>query len=125
MTSNEQITATTTATAWTVSQASGEAKTSFVAAAEEIVPAGQTKTYELRGTILTGGMTGDILATKIDSATTTAITSTYASVAGISTASFVWTDRSGAGGTHSAGSTDWTADYKVPGIPTSPLSLSK
>ena len=120
----EQVTATSTATAWTVSQASGQANIAFVAGSEQVVPAGQTKTYELRGTILTGGASGDTMTTKIADVASSATTTSYAEVA-LSSGSFIWSDKSGAGATHSSVSSDWTDDYKVPGVPTSPLSLSK
>jgi hypothetical protein len=122
---NEQVTASTTATGLTVAQASGVANVSFVAASEQVIPAGQTKTYELRGTILTGGLAGDSISAKIaDANNSPQAGAAYATVAG-GTASFVWTDRSGNAATHSAASTDWTHDYKVSGVPTSPLTLSK
>ncbi|RLC34971.1 MAG: hypothetical protein DRZ76_01465, partial [Candidatus Nealsonbacteria bacterium] len=122
----EQVTATTTATGWTVANADGIAKISFVAASEQIVAAGATKTYELRGTILQPGATGDNLMTKLADRGTTATSTTYAAVAGHSSLfSFIWSDRSGAGGTHSSGSADWTHDYKVDGIPTATLTLSR
>jgi hypothetical protein len=122
---NEEVIATTTATGWTVSQANGLAKIKFVAASEQVIAAGKTKTYELRGTILTGGATGDALMSKLAALSSSLVSGdTYANVAGIGV-SLTWTDRSGAGGTHSAGSQDWTNDYKVDGIPTATLTLSK
>jgi len=129
---NQQVNATTvSATGWTVYQASGLAKISFVADSEQIVAAGETKTYELRGTLSTAGITGDTLQTKLAdrgaSATTTAyLVSAVDSVPASATLySFIWTDRSGAAGTHSSITVDWTHDYKVSGIPTATLSLSR
>jgi len=125
--SREQITASSTGgTGWTVKQSSGSANIQFVAANEEIVPAGQTKTYELRGTVIPGLYTvgADSIMTKIADVYSTATTTNYAEVA-LSNGSFIWTDRSGAGGTHNDGSADWTHDYKVSGIPTAPLTMTR
>ncbi|XOB42174.1 MAG: beta strand repeat-containing protein [Candidatus Nealsonbacteria bacterium] len=126
--SNTQVVATTTATAWTVDQdtSAGTARVSFVAYPEQQVALGTTKTYKLLGTVLQGsGQTGSSLMTKIADRSDTAKTDTYAAVAGTAGVTFVWTDRSGAGGAHSAGSADWTHDFKVSGIPTATKTLSK
>ena len=125
----------------------GGARIVFIPASEEIIGAAATKTYELRGDILYGGAAGDSFSVKIEdlSATSTVetMTQTYyhtslgstvgeddstatSSEVYYSISSFVWTDRSKAGGaTHSYTSADWTNDYKVSGIPTATLTLSK
>jgi len=126
--SNTQVIATTTATAWTVDQSTsaGTARVSFVASAEQQVSIGTTKTYKLIGTVLQGsGQIGSSMLTKIASRSSTALTDVYATVAGTAGVTFVWTDRSGAGGVHSAGSADWTHDFKVSGISTPTKTLSK
>jgi len=122
--SGEQITATTTATAWTVNNANGVALVKFVAAQEQVIAAGTTKTYELRGVILTGGASGDSLITKLAATSTSPVSDTYSAVAATGP-TITWTDRSGAGATHSSTSQDWTNDYKVDGLPTSALTLSR
>ena len=103
-----------------------------MAAAEQTVGAGATKTYKLVGSILLDGVAGSSLMTKIDNRSTATTTGGYAAVADVigiadgSTATFVWSDGSGASvGTHSASSADWTHAYKVPGIPTTSKTLSK
>lgn len=126
--SNTQVIATTTATAWEVDQSTsaGTARVSFVPSAEQQVAVGTTKTYKLIGTVLQGsGQIGSSLITKIASRLTTTLNDTYANVADTADVTFVWTDRSGAGNTHSAGSTDWTHDFKVSGISTATKTLSK
>ncbi len=120
----------------------------FVPASEQQVAAGTTKSYELRGTVLSNDSltTGDAILTKIDDLATSATTSgpwfyagtlntggftanssnlvSRADSTASTTVSFVWTDRSGAGATHSAITSDWTNDYKVDGLPATTLTLS-
>jgi hypothetical protein len=104
--------------------ATGTARVSFVAATEQEVAAGATKTYKLLGNILREGNAGSSLTTKLNSRSTATTTAAYATVAA-TTATFVWSDKSGALGTHSSISADWTNDYKVSGIPTATKTLSK
>ena len=105
--------------------ATGTARVSFVPSAEQVVSIGTTKTYKLLGTIQQGsGQLGTSLLTKIESRSVTAATDVYATIAA-TTGTFVWTDRSGAGGSHNAGSADWTHDFKVSGISTVTKTLSK
>ena len=121
----------------------GGARIAFTPAAEEVVAKGTTKTYELKGDLGYGGSTGDSISTKIESiasATTTdvhyatalgGLQSTYDTGAFYNVGSFIWTDRSGYSATwgsdysHCASSSDWTYEWKVSGIPTATLSLSK
>ena len=124
---NTQIISTTTGNQFVVDQstATGTARVAFVAATEQTVGAGQTKTYYLQGNILSGGSAGDNLLTRIAARSTATTTGIYATVAA-GTGTFIWADNSGASaGAHSAISADWTHDYKVPGIPTSSWTLSK
>ena len=107
----------------------------FVPTAEEEIGKGATKTYELRGDFSIGqnatNNSGNI-STKIADLSSAVATSTYALVAGANAAnsvaaapgvSFIWSDRSTVG--HSTLTADWTDDYKVSGIPTSSLPMSK
>ncbi len=108
----------------------------FVAGEEQEIAAGTTKTYELRGTVLVAPTTGDNLLVKMSDLSTAVATDGYLAVSGTedkafvdnyatTSISFIWTDRSGATGTHGLESADWTNDYKVEGIPSSTLSLTK
>lgn len=126
--SGSAITATTTDTAWTVDQSTspGTARVAFVAAAEQTVAAGTTKTYYLEGAFLQGGAAGDSITTRINTRPTSATSDTYVTVAG-TTGTFIWSDKSGAssGNAHSSLTADWTHDYKVSGLPTSVNTLTK
>ncbi|MAF42756.1 MAG: hypothetical protein CMI54_01125 [Parcubacteria group bacterium] len=169
VTENQQVTATTTdASGYNIStnnvgaiirvDSDGSAGTNviFVANTEQQVAAGASKTYELRGTILTSPSSGDSVLARIadlsvaGEATTTdyyharlirtagAASATNGYVPGdtslidpyaSTTGSFIWTDRSAPhladSNTHSQNTTDWTNDYKVDGLPTATLSLSR
>ena len=135
---NTQILATSTATATGTgisvdqSTATGTARVSFIAADEQVIGLGATKTYKLIGSVLMDGVAGSSLMTKIGLRSTATTSNTYAVVAdtiGIadgSTATFVWSDYSGAStAAHSSITTDWTHGYKVPGLPTASKTLSK
>ena len=123
---NTQVTASSTPT---VDQATvtSTARVTFIAASEQQVGANTTKTYKLMGNILSAGVAGSALMTKIESRSVTNISAVYDTVAASSTITFVWTDRSGASGTatHSMSTADWASDYKITGIPTAAKSLSK
>ena len=129
---NTEISATSSATDWTVDQgsATGTARVAFVAATEQVVAAGTTKTYKFIGTILRSGLAGSAIMTQIASRSTSATSTVYNTAVGTArstSATFVWTDRSGASTSagHTSISADWTDDYKVTGIPTATKSLSK
>ena len=111
-----------TTTTWKVNNGNGVAKIEFVPDSEQVVAAGETVTYELLGTILKSGATGDILQTKIVDGSTNLITDTYINLAN-TRATLVWTDRSAEN--HSESTADWFNDYGVRGIPTATLSLSR
>jgi hypothetical protein len=106
--------------------ATGGAKVIFIANTEQVVAAGSTKTYELRGTFGYAGYASDSITTNIAALSSSTSTSAYAAAAGgagatatSTAASFVWSDRSGDDtGSHSATTADWTNDFKVFGIPT-------
>ncbi|KKL12119.1 hypothetical protein LCGC14_2538970, partial [marine sediment metagenome] len=123
--SNTQVTGTSTPFLVDQATATGTARVSFVASAEQQVSANTTKTYKLLGTIQQGsGQIGTSMLTKIASRSTTATSTVYADVAA-TTGTFVWTDRSGAGDVHSAGSLDWTHDFKVSGLSTPTKTLTR
>ena len=118
----------------------GGARIAFVPATEQVIAAGETKTYELRGTILYAGKAGDSISTQIAKRASATSTGTFialvAEAADALTASgyvtstaptFVWTDRSGAGtsGGHTFSTSDWSQEFKVSTFPTATLSLSK
>jgi len=114
----------------------------FIPDTEEQIAAGSSKTYELRGTVLNNAAlsTGDGILTKVADLSTTATTSSYGDVSrdavtftkqdkssvsnyATTSASFLWSDRSN--GSHTLYTADWTNDYKINGLPTATLSLSK
>ena len=136
---NKEIEATTTDTGWYVwNYTAGGARIGFVAKDEQTIAAGETKTYELRGDISYGGKSGDSLSVKIEERSTATSTNTYETLVGngwnygdqftavtSTVPTFIWSDRSGAAATHSMGTSDWTNDYQVSGLPTNSLTLSK
>ena len=125
--SNTQVTGTSS-NPFLVDQgtATGTARVSFVPSAEQQVSIGTTKTYKLLGDILQGsGQLGTSLLTKIASRSASPLTDDYPTVAATAGVTLVWTDRSGANGAHSAGSADWTHDFKVSGLSTPTKTLSK
>ncbi len=93
----------------------------FVPTSEQSVSAGQSATYELRGTI--GGFSGAggyTLDTSIANPQTTASTTATAAQVGNavgSTPSFTWSDKSSIAVVHSLTSSDWTEDYLVKNLP--------
>jgi hypothetical protein len=130
---NEEVTASTTPYVYNDAD-NGGAKIIFNANSEEVIAAGQTKTYELKGNISQSGASGDSISTYINTVATATSTGTLLTQLGgagveatsTDTATFVWTDRSGAGSSHSTwSSSDWTNEYKVTGLPTNSLSLSR
>ena len=89
----------------------------FLPSAEQTILAGESATYELRGTV--GGLSAsqgyslDIsIATAASSATTGASTAT-----GAATPSFIWSDKSSVATVHSTSTSDWTNDYLIKTLP--------
>jgi len=139
----EEVLGTTTDLSWYVhNYVAGGARVAFVARTEQTVSAGTTKTYEWRGDIAFAGKAGDSISTKIAKRSSATSTSAYATIVGngwsyqalssafsavTSTApTFIWSDRAGSGTSlHTSVTNDWSMDYKVVGIPTATLSLSK
>ena len=112
----------------------------FVPTNEEEVGKGTTKTYRLDGDIanVVATGTGNLgnINVKIADLSSATVTNTYDLVAGANDAdsitaaaasvpgvSFVWSDRSIAN--HGVGTADWADDYKVSGLPTTTLTMSK
>jgi len=112
----------------------------FAPDTEQQIAAGGTENYELRGnfTVAATGASGVIgnISTKIADLAVSPTTNTFDNIAGVNnansitsaatstpTVSFVWSDRSAA--SHSAVTSDWANDYKISGIPTSTLTMSK
>lgn len=123
----------------------GGARVVFTAKNMESISAGLTKTYEWRGDISQNGKAGDSLSVKITKRSTATSTKSllgevvadrllganWRAGEAIYTVTstdptFIWTDKTGSGDDlHSATTTDWSWDYKIPGLPTATLSLSK
>jgi hypothetical protein len=139
--SRTEVTASSSAI-WVHNFISGGSRVTFLPAVEEVVAAGETKTYELEGYVNFGGVSGDYITTQIAQRSTATSTGSLYSTnflgdnAGASAYSpaeaegetFVWSDRSSAGastGVHSTATSDWSWDYKVPGLPASPATLSR
>lgn len=93
----------------------------FVPTSEQTVSAGQSSTYELRGTIggysAAGGYTLDIsVANPSTTASTTATAAQVGNAVG-TTPSFTWSDKSSVASVHSTTTSDWTDDYLVKNLP--------
>ena len=83
------------------------------------------------------GKAGDAISTKIAKRSTATSTGTFWAQAAegnsvlfpyyvtSTAATYVWNDRSGAGATHTYVTSDWSQDYKIAGLPTATLTLSK
>lgn len=142
---NTKVEAATT----TVENLTGYAVIRFVPATtaggspvEQVVSPTAPITYELRGTVASVA-TGDAVSTKIDSVASSFATFdlddnddtsvTAADIVGATgfeggtpdgiAGSILWTDRSAS--SHGLTTSDWTNDYKVPGIPTFLQTLSR
>ncbi len=107
----------------------------FVPANEEIVAGGSSKTYELKGDFLTP-VSGSSLNVGIPALGSFVFSNTYDNIAGdndsnyissgtnvIPTVSFIWSDKGVA--SHSVSTNDWRNDYKVSGLPTTTLTMTK
>ena len=92
----------------------------FLPTSEQSILAGQSATYELRGTV--GGISasgGYVLDVSIATAASSATTDTAANigVTGAATPSFTWSDKSIVSAVHSTTTADWTNDYLVKTLP--------
>jgi hypothetical protein len=92
----------------------------FIPTAEQIVPAGSSAQYQLRGNVsgLTSG--SNFVSVSVANPSSTVITD-KASVVGVTNAaspSVTWSDLAATAlaATHSTTSTDWTSDYLIPGL---------
>lgn len=89
---------------------------------EQVIAAGKTRVYELRGNIISPIKNGDVVSIKINKKSTSPLRGTYASLLNTPGA-FLWTDRSAIN--HSESTPDWANDYNVSGLPTAVLTLVK
>ena len=93
----------------------------FVPTSEQSISAGQSATYDLKGTI--GGFSGAggyTLDVSVANAQTTASTTATAAQVGNavgSTPSFTWSDKSSVASVHSTTTSDWTDDYLIKALP--------
>jgi len=99
----------------------------FVPTSEQTVPAGESRTYELRGTI--GGLAANSnsLDVSIANAQTSASTTATAAIVGIDAEtdpSFTWSDKSSVATVHSTTTSDWMSDYLLKTLPLTIGSLS-
>lgn len=82
------------------------------------IPAGTTKTFELRGTISGAGTAGDTISTELMGdilpVASQAYPTTYALVHADSNNDFIWSDMSAS--SHAVGTYDWTNGYLVNGL---------
>ena len=103
--------------------AAGSDSISFEATSEQQIAAGNSVTYELRGTVanVSAGLEYiDVsIANPATTATTTAAYATVLDAMGATSASFIWTDRSSISTVHSEDTLDWTDDYLVKTLPLS------
>lgn len=89
------------------------------------VPAGQTKTFELRATVTNAGTAGDAVVVQMEgdaahiSAATNGLRADNSGVDGDTNDDFIWSDRSNS--SHALTTADWYNGYKVPGLPTTNL----
>ncbi|MEK7099956.1 MAG: hypothetical protein AAB883_02345, partial [Patescibacteria group bacterium] len=100
----------------------------FVPTAEQSITAGQSATYDLKGTIggfsAAGGYTLDIsIANPQTTASTTATAAQVGNAVG-TTPSFTWSDKSSVASVHSTTTSDWTDDYLLTGLPLTIGTLS-
>jgi hypothetical protein len=92
----------------------------FIPTSEQTILAGESATYELRGTV--GGLSasqGYSLDVSIATAASSATTGTASAigVTGAATPSFTWSDKSAVASVHSTGTSDWTNDYLIKTLP--------
>lgn len=99
----------------------------FLPTSEQTILAGESATYELRGTV--GGLSaagGYSLDVSIATAATSATTGTASAigVTGAATPSFTWSDKSSIATVHSTATSDWTNDYLIKTLPLTVGSLT-
>ena len=87
----------------------------FILGTEEAVSG--TKTYEIKGTVGGTLALNSYIAPQISNASVSKVTSDYATIAGVATNNFVWSDSSAQG--HSATTSDWTNEFLIKTFPVS------
>src|SRR3989344_3707929 len=87
----------------------------FLPTTEQTILAGQSETYELRGTVGGTAAGNNSIDVSIQRPSTTVSTGTFSQIGNTAatTTSFVWSDRSAWGVTHSTGSPDWSNEYLI------------
>jgi hypothetical protein len=93
----------------------------FVPTAEQSITAGQSVTYDLKGTLggfsAAGGYTLDVsIANPQTTASTTATAAQVGNAVGTAP-SFTWSDKSSVAAVHSTTTSDWTDDYLIKALP--------
>ena len=106
----------------------------FLPTSEQSIAAGESATYELRGTVgsvsAAGGYTVNVsVANPSTTASTTATAAQVGAGANIGgqsgTPSFTWSDKSSIATVHGVTTSDWTDDYLVKNLPLTIGTLSK
>ena len=87
----------------------------FLPTTEQTILAGQSETYELRGTVGGTAAGNNSIDVSIQRPSTTVSTGTFSQIGNTAatTTSFVWSDRSAWGVTHGTGSPDWSNEYLI------------
>ncbi|MDD4387563.1 MAG: hypothetical protein PHD15_07435, partial [Clostridia bacterium] len=93
----------------------------FVPTTEEVIPAGSSKTYELKATVGGTVISGNYVISKIVKKTSSNSASA-AKATLLSSDNFVWSDVSALG--HSTTTTDWAGDFLVKNLTTDSQTLS-
>jgi len=109
----------TAADAWGISSTGGAL--AFMPTSEQSILAGQSATYEIRGTVVDGATSGtSFVDVSIANAQTTASSTGTAAQVGVKFAtipSLTWSDKSSVATVHSVTTSDWTDDYLVKTLP--------
>jgi len=92
----------------------------FVPSAEEAIPAGQAKTYELKALTVGGDViSGNYVMSQINKGSSA---QTSGAISTPLTSSFIWSDISAQG--HTTLTSDWATDFLVKNLPTDSQTLS-
>jgi hypothetical protein len=89
----------------------------FVPTAEQQIPAGSSKTYEVKITVAGGTTYSDDYIMSSIAADASGVASTTSNNVSLTNANFVWSDMS-AQGHDTTTTTDWTNGYLVKNLPT-------
>ena len=99
----------------------------FLPTSEETIPAGEFRTYELRGTVgglATGSNSLDVSIANAQTSASTTATAAQVGVDAQTSPSITWSDRSAVSATHAVTTSDWTSDYLVNTLPLTIGNLS-